>query len=477
MPSNQKGIAHLLLLLLLVVGIGLGVYLVQNRTNIFPKASISSPTGPETSFSLETKTPNVVAGDLVKVNVMVSSDFDAANTFRAIVSYPANMLEVVSIEPKIDSTQTGMAETGMLFSDSKPAEKENGLLDKLFSAVSAQAAMPVIYGKSYCSGGKPVNELNWTKVQTTDLEYLIFKSPDPYAGSVTVSTYFDRYQYPIKDDGFHTPVRLGTTYTYYLQSFAGVKSNSVSVTTPGDCTATPTPTPTPFPSHSATPTPTPVPSGIPSFITKWIEQTNDINGTLTLVGSVPNPGYKTTQGNKGLMAIITFRAKANGNAKLDFTADSAIYRNSDNQNILSVVRGTEINIGAILSPVPSASASVCPVPTPPVCASGSSIVNTGTSACPVYTCSSPAPSNSVSPSPSPFPPVVDGKRADLYKDVRKPGFINDQDISVFYSKCAEKGVELFGQPASVQPICDIFEDGKITVQDWAVLIKFRNTQT
>jgi hypothetical protein len=81
---------------------------------------------------------------------------------------------------------------------------------------------------------------------------------------------------------------------------------------------------------------------------------------------------------------------------------------------------------------------------------------------------------SPSPSATPLPPNVNGRRADLFKDSKKPDFINDQDISVFFSKCAEKGVELFGQPATVQPICDILEDGKITVSDWAVLVKFRN---
>jgi len=77
-------------------------------------------------------------------------------------------------------------------------------------------------------------------------------------------------------------------------------------------------------------------------------------------------------------------------------------------------------------------------------------------------------------SPAPLPIVVDGKRADLFKDTKKPNFVNDQDISVFFTKCAEKGIELFGQPASVQPICDINNDGTINAPDWAILVKFRN---
>lgn len=44
MPKfNQKGFAHLFLIILLISGIGLGVYLVGQRTNILPHASESGP--------------------------------------------------------------------------------------------------------------------------------------------------------------------------------------------------------------------------------------------------------------------------------------------------------------------------------------------------------------------------------------------------------------------------------------------------
>lgn len=52
MPSfNQKGIAHLFLLVLLAAGIGLGVYLVNQKTNIFPQAASGPISGPITSPS------------------------------------------------------------------------------------------------------------------------------------------------------------------------------------------------------------------------------------------------------------------------------------------------------------------------------------------------------------------------------------------------------------------------------------------
>ncbi len=40
---NQRGIAHILVLLLLIAGLGVGVYLVQHQTNLFPKAAVSKP--------------------------------------------------------------------------------------------------------------------------------------------------------------------------------------------------------------------------------------------------------------------------------------------------------------------------------------------------------------------------------------------------------------------------------------------------
>lgn len=35
---NQKGFAHILLILLLLVGLAVGIYLVQQKTNLLPKA-------------------------------------------------------------------------------------------------------------------------------------------------------------------------------------------------------------------------------------------------------------------------------------------------------------------------------------------------------------------------------------------------------------------------------------------------------
>jgi hypothetical protein len=290
----------------------------------------------------------------------------------------------------------------------------------------------------------------------------------------------------------------------------------------------------------------PSPGG--TFIKKWIEQSDDTNGTVTLSGAVPNPGFKTTVGNPASMAVVRFKVKPDlgglpkGEIPLIVSNESGIYRNSDNENIISSNTGVTLNIihaGVSPSPSPSAVSKYIKVLSPNggeslkvgenVSLSWEGSGNTGYTIYfldlddpnyPNYVAVISDPNqktytwsahkfnpntpgryklkvtskygeaNSVSdesdnyftvsfapspsPSASPAPVLVDGKRADLYKDPKKPNFVNDQDISVFFTKCAADGLELFGKPSSVQPICDIFQDDKITVQDWAVLIKFRN---
>jgi len=469
MPKvGQRGIVHILLLILLVAGIALGIYLIQTRTNILPHAA-SDPIGPKAGFTL-TSLESVPPGGEFYAKVMVNSDFDAANLFTLVLNYPADKVEFLSVSPSLDE---------------KPA--------------------------------------------------------------------------------------AGT------------------------------------------------------FIKKWIEQTDDKNGTVTLSGAVPNPGFQTSEGNPASMAVINFKVKPdlgglpNGDIPLIISNESGIYRNSDNQNIIGTNEGTTVKIEAQPSVAPSGDSSPSPSSSPSEAPVGSKrvfitssiypgdlggfsgadqkcqqnadsaglvgqwkawlgnyanpvtsrlehsqgqyqLLNgviiadnwtdlldgslkapiditeknqqfayslggvwgiwTGTASdgigtlnvnCKNWTssegtefgtvgsastdsrwtfenfslsCATPKPlycfeqgsSISSSPSPSPAPVPVDGKRADLYNDPRKPNFVNDQDVSVFFTKCAEEGIELFGQPASVQPVCDINDDGTINSPDWAILIKFRNTQ-
>ncbi len=73
------------------------------------------------------------------------------------------------------------------------------------------------------------------------------------------------------------------------------------------------------------------------FVQKWIQTSFDNDaGEITLAGGVANPGFKTDTKNstKSVLATVIFKAKKDGTASLVLRDTSAIYRNSDNSNIL-----------------------------------------------------------------------------------------------------------------------------------------------
>lgn len=83
------------------------------------------------------------------------------------------------------------------------------------------------------------------------------------------------------------------------------------------------------------------------MIQKWVETTVDNDtGQISLVGGVANPGFKTDIGNskKAILTTIIFKAKTPGRAVLSIDSSSAIFRNSDQQNILQTKQGLTINI-------------------------------------------------------------------------------------------------------------------------------------
>lgn len=100
-----------------------------------------------------------------------------------------------------------------------------------------------------------------------------------------------------------------------------------------------------------------------SFITSWVEQFYDNQtGQISLVGGVPNPGYKSNNSDV-VMAIVRFKAKAAGTALLDMTSQSQIFSNATNQNILQKTQDVSFPISgsgtASPSPVSCQSDSQC----------------------------------------------------------------------------------------------------------------------
>lgn len=315
MPKlNQRGfVTQLILLLLLAGGAIAGVYLVQSRTNLLPKAGGGTPSVPESSFTLDAP-KGVAPGSQFKVQVFVRSDIDAANLFSVKLNFPTDLLEVKSIQ---------VNDLKEVTCQSRPA----------------------------CLDAKP---------RSCDV-------PEPAEGWC------------------------------------------------------------------------PEPS-ISSFIKNWVEKTFDNNaGTISLVGGVPNPGYQSKKNNPPrVMAVIIFSSKKAGKAAISFAGGTAMYRNTDNLDILATKREAEIQVS---SEVP------LPVPTckpRPACLDAKPA------------CQMPEPVEGWCSVSSPGPSQKQG-------DVNGDGKISLIDMSALLSKWGKKGKEV-GR-------ADLNGDKVVNTMDYSLMIK------
>jgi hypothetical protein len=101
-----------------------------------------------------------------------------------------------------------------------------------------------------------------------------------------------------------------------------------------------------------------------SFVTIWFE--NNIassNGEVRLTGSVPSPGVN---GDNLLFARVNFTANQASTSQVSFLEDSAVFRDSDNVDILSSTTGSVITVSdsAVTPTPPSATPGVTTTPGP-----------------------------------------------------------------------------------------------------------------
>lgn len=69
------------------------------------------------------------------------------------------------------------------------------------------------------------------------------------------------------------------------------------------------------------------------------------NGTISVVGGVPAPGYKSILKQSGLLARMTFKAIKEGKTKIDFLDGSEMYKNSDGSKLeLVIQRGLNVTV-------------------------------------------------------------------------------------------------------------------------------------
>ena len=102
-----------------------------------------------------------------------------------------------------------------------------------------------------------------------------------------------------------------------------------------------------------------------SFVTQWASDSfNNATGKIKLTGGVPAPGFKTPELGSD-MALINFKAKKAGNALVNFSGVSAIYRNSDNVDILKSTTPFLVEISPAATPTPTPTPSPTPTARPP----------------------------------------------------------------------------------------------------------------
>lgn len=103
MPKfNEKGVAHLFLIVLLLLGLGLGVFLVQQRTNLKPKASTSDPISDpikvkRASLSLDPSTTSFSKGCGHSISILLDTGISRTDGTDAILRYDPTRLTATSI--------------------------------------------------------------------------------------------------------------------------------------------------------------------------------------------------------------------------------------------------------------------------------------------------------------------------------------------------------------------------------------------
>jgi hypothetical protein len=339
--SSQCGVTHLLMVALLLGGVILAVVLVQNGTNIVPHAQQPEINlTPQTAFHLhidknytifeDAKTnqgSQIVPkrswfrpGEEIRVNVAISSDIEQANTFSAVINFPADLLEVVSIQ-KENNQPVAQPENSTTKSEGArktlPGEgcKISGCSGQLCVAEGESGISTcewkdeyACYGSAKCEK-QPSGKCGWT--QTPELQQCLSGGGIP--GDPRISC----------DENAECPVG------YSCQSRSTCTAGGACTTIEGsECVSDSSPTVGDY------------------FIELWLpgEDFNNATGQISLSGGVKNPSIKTSPPNKPVMATIVFKAKKVGEAKLDFTEDSLILGSINSENILKNKYGLTISI-------------------------------------------------------------------------------------------------------------------------------------
>lgn len=185
---NQKGIAHLLILIVLVLGLFAVLYLVSNRTNWLPKASVSGPVGPSTTFQLSSGASAAKVGDIIPVKLNVRADVSPVNLLNAKIAFDRDLLAV----DKIDYTDSIVKNWVEQYSDNPtgtislvggiPSPGFQTTVDNVFSPVA------VIYLKALKEGTGNVAIVDGSAIYTNADNIDILSSKDVATFSIVPVT-------------------------------------------------------------------------------------------------------------------------------------------------------------------------------------------------------------------------------------------------------------------------------------------------
>lgn len=323
---NQRGAVQFIVLLILLAGIVAGVYLVQQTQIYKPKADISKPVGPETSFTLvqsgnpARKCPQIFRGfkwfgfcdvgdensNIITVSLYARSDIEPANLFAAKLNFPKDLLKVITVQTNAKGEEACVQVITRACSNTDPP-------------ICKDFPNPCVIPEG------------WVKV---DSERILPGSPKKSSKMPTKICETDEDCF----DGYicSTPPNPDLV--------ENLPHNRI-------CVPESTPKPQPSPERGG-------------FIEKWLDTSFDNNnGTISLVGGVSDPGYKTEVSEPpALMAIILFRIKDEGQGTVSFNDSSAVYSNKNNINILTIKRDLKVDTSR---PKPE------PTPVPGACRSDS----------------------------------------------------------------------------------------------------------
>jgi hypothetical protein len=273
-------------------------------------------------------------GDSFAVDVRVSSDIDLTNTFYALISFPQDLLEVVSIIKERD--MYGYSEvTGTQVSE-KPVDSVNNSPDQICAQVVTRACKTenVQCIQAPCPPQRVCKDFptpcdvpdGWEVESCKPIPPCVYSNP---ACDIIIDPNDKSWCQP-------TPSKSPS-----CQTNADCKNGNVCVVAdPWSCN-----------SHNVDSCDAKIcvpakPEPIKDyFIRFWLPDTgfSNENGKIFLSGGTL-PGIKTTPGQQPIMATIIFKAKNPGAGKLSFADDSLILRQGDAQNILTGREGLEVNI-------------------------------------------------------------------------------------------------------------------------------------